>query len=119
MERMMTLPTCGLRYGDSSSAKDEGIPFNMVLDRTLDINSVTEMPSTIAVNMLSAAATSPKDPAAPAMNIVESAISVGKRPLHGTKLFVIIAISRSRGESMILQDMTPAALHPKPMHMGG
>ena len=50
-------------------------------------------------------------------NIDKMAISVGKRPLQGTKLFVIIAISRSRGESMIRQPTIPAALHPKPMHI--
>ena len=42
-------------------------------------------------------------------------ISVGKRPLQGTKLFVRIAISRSRGESITRQAITPAALQPKPM----
>jgi hypothetical protein len=50
-------------------------------------------------------------------NIVMIAINVGKRPLHGTKLLVMIAISRSLGESIILQPITPAALQPKPMHM--
>lgn len=38
-------------------------------------------------------------------------------PLHGTKLFVIIAIKRSLGESIILHPTIPAALHPKPIHM--
>ena len=37
--------------------------------------------------------------------------------LHGTKLFVKIAISLSRGESIILHPVTPQALQPKPMHM--
>ena len=37
--------------------------------------------------------------------------------MHGTKLFVSIAIKRSRGESIILQPTTPAALQPKPIHM--
>jgi len=53
----------------------------------------------------------------PAKNIVIMAINVGKRPLHGTKLLVRIAIILSRGESIILHPVTPAALHPKPMHM--
>ena len=52
----------------------------------------------------------------PAM--VRIAISVGKRPLQGTKLFVRIASSRSRGESMIRHPIIPAALHPKPMGAG-
>ena len=33
-----------------------------------------------------------------ATNTVANMISVGKRPLHGTKLLVKIAIKRSRGE---------------------
>ena len=41
----------------------------------------------------------------------------GNRPLQGTKLLVRMAMSRSRGESMIRQPTTPAALQPKPMHM--
>ena len=44
-------------------------------------------------------------------------IKVGNLPLQGTKLFVMIAIKRSLGESMMRQPMIPAALHPKPMHM--
>ena len=37
--------------------------------------------------------------------------------LQGTKLLVKIAIKRSRGESIILQPTTPAALQPKPIHI--
>ena len=37
--------------------------------------------------------------------------------MQGTRLFVRIAISRSRGLSMMRHPMTPAALHPNPMHM--
>ena len=43
------------------------------------------------------------------------AMRVGKRPLHGTKVLVRMAISRSRGDSMMRVEITPAALHPKPM----
>lgn len=58
------------------------------------------------------------DPVAPPIkNMVIIAIMVGKRPLQGTKLLVIIAIRRSLGESMIRQPTIPAALQPKPMHM--
>ena len=42
---------------------------------------------------------------------------VGKRPLHGTREFVKIAISLSLGESMIRHPITPAALQPNPMAM--
>lgn len=41
----------------------------------------------------------------------------GKRPLQGIKLLVRMATSRSRGESMIRQPVTPTALQPRPMHM--
>jgi len=47
--------------------------------------------------------------------IVASMINVGKRPLQGTKLFVRMAISRSRGESITRVAVTPAALQPKPI----
>ena len=42
---------------------------------------------------------------------------VGNRPLHGTKLFVIIAINRSLGESIIRVPVTPTALQPNPIHI--
>ena len=51
------------------------------------------------------------------MKIVEIAIRKGKRPLHGTKLFVKIAIIFSRGELIILHPTQPAALHPNPIHI--
>ena len=47
-----------------------------------------------------------------------SAISIGKRPLQGTSEFVSTAISFSRGVSIMRHPTTPAALHPKPMHIG-
>ena len=53
----------------------------------------------------------------PTKNIVKIVIMVGNLPLHGTKLLVKMASNRSRGESIILQPTTPAALQPKPMHM--
>lgn len=37
--------------------------------------------------------------------------------LHGTKLFVMIAINLSLGESIILHPVTPHALQPNPMHI--
>ena len=42
---------------------------------------------------------------------------VGKRPLHGTKLLVMIAINLSRGESIIRVPVTPTALQPNPIHI--
>ena len=50
-------------------------------------------------------------------NMVMSAMSAGKRPLHGMRLLVSTASSRSRSESMIRQPTTPAALQPSPMHI--
>ena len=58
-------------------------------------------------------------PDTPIKNIVITDISIGNLPLQGTKLFVIIAIRRSRGESIILHPVIPAALHPNPIHMLG
>ena len=45
------------------------------------------------------------------------AISVGNRPLQGTRALVRIAIRRSRGLWMMRQPITPTALQPSPMHM--
>ena len=71
------------------------------------------LPATTAVN-------SSAPPAAlPAKKAEHSKISSGKRPLHGAKALVSMAISRSRGESMMRQPVTPQALHPNPMHMHG
>ena len=53
----------------------------------------------------------------PIIRIEINVIIVGNLPLHGTKLFVTIASNLSRGESIILHPTTPAALHPKPMHI--
>ena len=50
-------------------------------------------------------------------NIAINEIRVEKRPLQGIRLLVSTAISRSRGESMMRQPVTPTALHPSPMHM--
>ena len=49
--------------------------------------------------------------------IVAKAIKVGKRPLQGTKALVMVATNRSLGESMMRQDVTPAALQPNPIHI--
>ncbi|MNT30460.1 hypothetical protein D3C72_1662560 [compost metagenome] len=53
----------------------------------------------------------------PPINILAIAIKNGNLPLHGTKLLVIIAINLSLGEFIILQPITPAALHPNPIHI--
>ena len=106
---------CGRRYGGSSRVKVEGTPFSKVNDRILETISVTNTPNTTstataigAARWLNGEDNSPK-------NTEASIISVGKRPLHGMKLFVIMAMRRSRGESIIRAAITPAALHPNPM----
>lgn len=56
-------------------------------------------------------------PDTPTKNMDKMAIKVGKRPLQGTKLFVIMAIRRSLGESIIRHPTIPAALHPNPIQI--
>ena len=90
----------------------------MVFDKILDTKSVINTPNTIMPVMVVVAIIVWNGFfAVPAIKIVVMVINVGKRPLQGTKKFVIVAISLSLGESMILQPITPAALHPKPIHM--
>ena len=98
--------------------KEEGSPFNIVFERIFDTNNVIITPSTITPVNNNIETMDWKGAAmVPAKNMVIIAINVGKRPLHGTKLLVIIAISRSLGESIILHPIIPAALQPKPMHI--
>ena len=85
-----------------------------VLESILETSSVisTQNTSTPVISTAPAAAEYVK-------NIVISAIIAGSLPLQGIKLFVIIAIIRSRGESIILAPVTPTAPQPIPMHMVG
>ena len=119
IERTITLPTWGTRYGGSSSAKEEGIPLSQVTDKSHDIKSVMAIPKSITAKRMSADKIDWQNPlaSAPVKNIVIMLISVGKRPLHGTKVFVSMAISRSRGESIMRHPVTPHALQPNPIHM--
>ena len=101
----------GFRYGGSSSTKLDGSPFRSVFDKINDIMKVMIIPHmTIIVRRMALSIDE-----LPTENIDKSIIIVGKRPLHGTKTFVRIAIKRSRGESMILAPLTPTALHPNPI----
>ena len=89
-----------------------------VPDNSRDARKVAPTPSsTSPVSSAAEASEAPNPPEAPTKNIVRIAISVGNRPLQGTKLLVSIAMSRSRGESMMRQPTTPAALQPKPIAM--
>lgn len=119
IERTMTLPICGRLYGGSSSVKDEGIPLSTVFERIYELRKVIATPSTIKhVSSTADSNDAPSPAVAPIKNIEMMTMNVGNRPLHGTKLFVMMAIIRSLGESMIRQPITPAALQPNPMHMG-
>ena len=98
--------------------KEDGTPFKIVLDNSLEINRVIMIPSRITAVSIRVENTDWKaTPKLPAKNMVIMAIRVGKRPLQGTKLLVMVAISRSLGESMIRHPTIPAALHPNPMHI--
>ena len=68
-------------------------------------------------NIAAASADRPGPAASPRKNRPIRAISVGKRPLHGTKQLVRMATSRSLGLAMMRQPVTPQALQPKPMAM--
>ena len=116
-DRTITLAICGLRYGGSSRVKDEGIPLRIVRDSSLEISKVVATPRTMAPRTNRAAVAEPTSPADAAVKMDARAMIVGKRPLHGTKLLVMMAIRRSLGESIILQAVTPAALQPNPIHI--
>lgn len=90
----------------------------MVFDNSFVTANVMAIPRSITAVSISAESTELKMPlAVPIKNIVSIEIIVGNLPLQGTKLFVSIASSLSRGESMIRHPTTPAALHPNPIHM--
>ena len=93
------------------------MPFSSVFESRKDINKVINIPVNI-INVKSPAAVMLcKIPKLQTKNMDNIAINVGNLPLHGTKLFVKIAINLSLGESIMRHPVTPAALHPKPIHM--
>ena len=98
--------------------KEEGNPFKIVLERSLDISKVINIPSkTIAKTTSVEIIEDVKPENILPINIVAIVIKNGNLPLQGTKEFVNIAISFSRGELIILAPITPAALQPNPMHI--
>lgn len=117
IERTRTLPTCGRRYGGSSRVNEEGMPLSRVWDKSFDMRNVAAAPRRIAPRSSKAESTDENLFPAVTKNMVIMAIIVGKRPLHGTKLFVIMAIRRSRGESIMRHPVTPQALQPNPIAM--
>lgn len=98
--------------------KEEGIPFNTVMERTLETAKVMHTPRTMnRVRSRADSMESKAPPDTPTKNMEIMAMRVGNLPLQGTKLLVIMAMSRSLGESMMRQPTMPAALHPNPIHM--
>ena len=90
------------------------MPLSIVLDNILETSNAQNIPSsitniTLRVDIIDA----PNPCIVPAIKIVAIEIKNGNLPLQGTKLLVSIAINFSLGELIILQPVTPAALHPK------
>ena len=114
IERTIIFPIWGFLYGGNSKVKLEGIPFKTVCDNIFEMTNVIKIPSkitskTVRVDKIDA----PKPIPNPPIKIVAIVIKKGNLPLQGTNAFVSIAINFSRGEFIILQPTTPAALHPK------
>ena len=118
IERTNTFPICGFLYGGNSNTKEDATPFKIVLDNTFDIISVMKIPNN-TTNKTATADIIDDIPSVtlPAKNIIAIVIRNGNLPLHGTNAFVRIEINLSLLELIILQPITPAALHPNPMHM--
>ena len=117
IERIIIWPMCGFRNGGNSIVNEDGKPFSMVSESSFDAAKDRNIENRIS-NV------SRKTPVIDPIrdmdekNMAITAMIVGNRPLHGIKLFVNIAIRRSRGLSIIRHPVTAAALHPKPIHMG-
>ncbi len=97
--------------------KEDGTPFRTVAESILEMAIVMRMLKTMKSASIAPAFRDDADEDPETKNMSITAMSVGKRPLHGTKLLVSMAMRRSRGDSIILQPVTPQALQPNPMHM--
>ena len=81
MERTMIRPTCGFLYGGNSRVKEEGIPFKIVWDNSLETANVIKIPRRITRVKSSAERTeSNSPPDVPIKNIVKMAMMVGNTP---------------------------------------
>ena len=89
-----------------------GIPLSTVFERIFDTKRLMSTEKTMHPVKIAAPSTEE-----PVKNMVMSAIIPGSLPLQGTKLFVMIAMSLSLGESIILAPVTPTEPQPIPMHM--
>ena len=94
--------------GGSSSKKVLSSCFSTVWLKQPDTAMTPSTPRTIQSDTISAAPALGK-------NRLPRRIRVGNQPLQGTMAFVRIAMSLSRGESMILHPITPTALQPNPI----
>jgi hypothetical protein len=101
---------CGLRSGGISITNELLCPFKTVLLKIFDEIIVTTSDKHKSASNIIAAPT-----LLSLKNITIIAINKGNLPLQGVKEFVIIAINRSRGESIILAPVTPTALQPIPI----
>jgi len=117
MDLTIILPIWGFRYGGSSRAKEEGSPFNIVWTEVLKQATSSQYPKGLLRSKRALKAPIEK-------NLQNFHKEHGyycnqswETTVAGYKLLVIVAISLSRGESIIRHPMTPAALQPKPMHM--
>ncbi len=89
------------------------MPRSTVRESSQEAKNVANTPSATAAVSKTAVTTK----LFPAKNIAINNSSKGNRPLQGTRLLVRMATSRSRGESMMRQPITPTALQPKPIAM--
>ena len=114
----ITSPTFGTRYGGNSSVNEDGSPFKTVCDNTFDIKKVINILRRITPPKIITPITEENIPMiSPMKNMDIIEMIVGNLPLQGIKLFVRMASSLSRGESMILAPVTPQALQPIPIHI--
>lgn len=105
----IVLKIWGLLYGGSSKVKELTVPFKIVLDSNLDIRNVNTTPTKMKI-----VKAKELNIELEIINMEIMEINRGKRPLHGMKELVKMAINLSRGESIILAPVTPTALQPKP-----
>ena len=81
MERTITCPIWGLLYGGSSSVNDDGCPFKIVADSSLDTTNVIAIPKIITqVNRRADKIEFLRPPPVPMKNIAMIAIIVGNAP---------------------------------------
>ena len=100
--------------------KEEGSPRKSVTESSFVAAKVMRTLKRIrAVRRSAEVAEERNPPVVPTKKTVRMAMRAGNRPLQGTKLLVRMARSLSLGESMMRHPTTPAALHPRPMHMVG